>query len=149
MSSNKNKTVSLTVQAEQTLADNLPAAMPDGVFVVNDQFVSTAQAVATYKQHITHEAQLGAVKAQLRILVTAIKAERKLTSATTLAIRASAAANLGQNSNGFALLGFQPRSAKKPTPAVKTVAIAKGLATRVARHTTGPKQKAKIRGGGG
>ena len=149
MSSNKNKTVALTVQAEQTLADNLPAVMPDGVFVVYDQVVTAEQAVATYRQHITHEAQLGAVKAQLRILLTAIKAERKLAAATTLAVRASAAANLGQNSSGFALLGFLPRTVKKPTPAVKTVAIAKGAATRVARHTTGPKQKAKIHGGGG
>lgn len=146
MSSSNHQSVSSIVQSEQTIADNLPTAMPDAVFLVGDQSLTTVQVVAGYKQHISHEAQLVGVRAQLRILMTAIKAERKQMAATTLVVRATAATNLGQNTTGFASLGFEPRTAKKPTPAVKTVAIAKGTATRVARHTTGPKQKAKIHG---
>jgi hypothetical protein len=139
-------TVSSLVQSEQVLADNLPTAMPDAVFVVGDQRLTSVQVSAGYKQHITNEAQLVAVRAELRNLVTAIKAERKLMAATTLVVRASAASGLGQNSSGFASLGFKPRTTKKAKPAVKTAAIAKGAATRVARHTTGPKEKLKIHG---
>jgi hypothetical protein len=140
------KRVSSIVQSEQTLADNLPTAMPTAVFLVGDQSLTSEQVVTGYKTHISHEAQLVTVRAQLRILTTAIKAERKLMAATTLVVRATAATSLGQNSTGFASLGFEPRTAKKPTPAVKTAAIAKGEATRVARHTTGPKEKLKIHG---
>jgi len=138
--------VSSLVHSEQTLADNLPTAMPDAVFLVGTERLTSVQVAAGYKQHISNEAQLLAVRAQLRILTTAIKAERKLMAATTLVVRATAVTNLGQNSTGFASLGFEPRTPKKATPAVKVEAIAKGAATREARHTTGPKQKAKIHG---
>ena len=141
-----SKSIPSIVQSEQTLADNLPTAMPNAVFLVGSQSLTTTQVVAGYKQHITNEAQLVAVRAQLRILATAIKAERKLMAATTRVVRATAVTNLGQNSTSFASLGFAPRAAKKPTPAVKVVAIAKGAATREARHTAGPREKAKIHG---
>jgi hypothetical protein len=142
----ESKRVSLVVQSEQTIADNLPTAMPDAVFVVNGQTLTTAQVEAGYKLHIANEAQLIALRAQLRNAVSAIKAERKLMAATTIVVRASAASSLGQTSSGFASLGFEPRTRKPPTPAVKVGAIAKGAATRVARHTVGPSEKAKIHG---
>jgi hypothetical protein len=42
--------------------------------------------------------------------------------------------------------GMTPHEPGKKTVAVKQEAIEKSLATRVARHTTGPKQKAKVHG---
>src|SRR5580693_9503349 len=42
--------------------------------------------------------------------------------------------------------GMAPRKRAKATVATKQEAIAKSAATRVARHTAGPKQKAKIHG---
>ena len=42
--------------------------------------------------------------------------------------------------------GMTPRKRAKSTVATKLEAIAKSAATRVARHTAGPKQKANIHG---
>jgi hypothetical protein len=52
-------------------------------------------------------------------------------------------------SNAIATLadfGFQPRKRTVPTVDTKAAAAEKSLATRAARHTMGPKQKAKIKG---
>jgi hypothetical protein len=49
-------------------------------------------------------------------------------------------------STTLADFGFTPRKAPKKTLAVKTEATAKTQATRSARHTMGPKQKAKVKG---
>jgi hypothetical protein len=49
-------------------------------------------------------------------------------------------------SGTLADFGLQPQKSRKKTVATKAVAIDKTKATRVARHTTGPKQKAKVKG---
>jgi hypothetical protein len=52
-------------------------------------------------------------------------------------------------SNAIATLadfGFEPRKRTVPAVETKAAAVDKSLATRAARHTMGPKQKAKIKG---
>jgi len=146
MSNSRNRSVSLVVQSEQKRVDNLPTVLPKAVFIVGGQSLTTDEIVADYKQHITHEAQLVALRDQLRSAVIAIRVERKAMAANDAAVKATAAGTVGDASTAYASLGFAPRAARKPSVATKAVAIAKGAATRVARHTLGPSEKAKIHG---
>jgi hypothetical protein len=51
-----------------------------------------------------------------------------------------------QNQATLADFGFTPRTRKAPTAETKAAAAEKSLATRAARHTMGPRQKAKVKG---
>jgi hypothetical protein len=52
----------------------------------------------------------------------------------------------GKSVETLADFGLTPRKQAVVTPAQRVAATAKGQATRAARHTMGPKQKAKIKG---
>lgn len=63
------------------------------------------------------------------------------------ATKASIKAALGRKSVALAPVGIDPDKTPPPlTPAQEQARTAKALATRAARHTMGPKQKAKIKG---
>ena len=146
MSSSSKSRISLVVQSEQKRAANLPTALPNAVFLVNGQSVTNAEMVASYEHHIASEAQLVALREQLRAAVVAIRVERQAMVANDAAVKLVAAATLGASSAAYASLDFAAPRRAKPSVATKAEAIAKGAATREARHTAGPRQKAKIHG---
>ncbi|HEY4013396.1 MAG TPA: hypothetical protein VGM06_08665 [Polyangiaceae bacterium] len=64
-------------------------------------------------------------------------------------LRAFVTARFGDTheaSDTLADFAMKPRASSKPSIATKAEAIDKGRATRAARHTMGPRQKAKIKG---
>jgi hypothetical protein len=62
------------------------------------------------------------------------------------AVEALVRVTFGSASDRLGDFGLAPRPPYKRSVAVKAEAIERSAATRVARHTTGPKQKAKIHG---
>jgi hypothetical protein len=61
-------------------------------------------------------------------------------------LRAYIQATYGASNPMLSRFGMRYRSRKKPRPNIAATAIEKRKATREARHTMGPKQKAKVRG---
>jgi hypothetical protein len=79
----------------------------------------------------------------------AVAKERTQTGELSLlqaALRSFEAATYGETSTVFTDFGFTPRKVTPPTADTKAAAAKKRLATREARHTLGPRQKAKITG---
>jgi len=66
--------------------------------------------------------------------------------ALVMAIENLARVTFGTASDSLADFGLKPRAAAKKSVAVQAEAIERGAATRVARHTVGPNEKAKIHG---
>ncbi len=146
MATTKSQTLGARLLAEQKRVDNLPTLLPNAVFLVGGQSITSAEMETAYKQHLATEAQIVALRSQLRSAMVAIRAERTAIAANDAAVKVVAAGTLGENSTGYASLGFTPRTVRKPTLAVRAVAVVKGAATRVARHTLGPRQKEAIHG---
>lgn len=75
------------------------------------------------------------------------KGLRGTTVSTLSSLRTFVMLKFGSNALAtLADFGFQPRKQTAPTVETKAAAAEKSLATRAARHTQGPKQKAKIKG---
>lgn len=140
------KSVTFHVQQRRRIADALPTVLPDAMFLIDNVRTTTAEVVADYRRYLAHEAAIVELQARIRIAVANLRVERKAIHANDLAVRAYAFAVVGEHSAAFASLGFAPHKIGKPSVATKAVAIAKGQATRDARHTLGPRRKAKIRG---
>jgi hypothetical protein len=138
--------VNKRLQKERQLLAELPSALPDALVYVGLHQKPIAQLCAEYQEHLDLEARIATLRAQLANAMAEAKTLRKTTNANTLAIRTAAAAALGEHSNAFAALGFEPRKVGKPSIATRAAAVEKRLATRVARHTAGPRQKAAIHG---
>ena len=80
---------------------------------------------------------------------TAVQADRALEDKTkpfVAALRGSLLASFAGNIDTLARFGLVPRQKPVTTPEVKVAAAAKAKATRAARHTMGPKEKAAIKG---
>jgi hypothetical protein len=138
--------VNASILQEEKLLAALPTALPNATVIVGNVRKTTADLVADYQEHLDVEAEIVAVRAQLRNLTVKARGLRKTTRADTLALRGYATATLGENSTDFATLGFEPRKVGKPSVATVADAVVKRRATRVARHTQGPRQKAAIHG---
>ncbi len=97
-----------------------------------DAMEATAQAVAAFRTLVQRERNTHAkVNPILRLL------------------KAYVIASYGDTqdaSGALADFGYAPRKSSKKTLATKVEAVDKAKATREARHTVGPKQKAKIKG---
>jgi hypothetical protein len=76
----------------------------------------------------------------------AARANEPRLEAMVTAIHAVVRGNLGISNPALADFGMKPRTPSKRTSQEKAETAQKSLATRVARHTTGPKQKKAIHG---
>jgi hypothetical protein len=79
---------------------------------------------------------------EVMILRKLIKANHRL----RLSMRVFAELTHGAKHTALGDYGFKVRTRKKQTPVTKTLAAAKRRATRAARGTMGPRQRAKIKG---
>ena len=80
---------------------------------------------------------------------TAIKANQDKLVATAgfqQSLRTVVQGMFAKSPDTLAVFGLKPRKASTETPATRVAATAKAKATRAARHTLGPKQKALITG---
>ena len=88
-------------------------------------------------------------RANMHGTVMVAKTADSSTAPVLRAIEAQVRSMYGEAPNAATVLadfGYAPRKQATKTVAVKTAAVAQAKATRAARHTVGPKAKAKIKG---
>jgi hypothetical protein len=114
--------------------------------VIASAAVTTKDIVATLQSRIDSRKTVESARAAWQ---SAVQADRDLTDKTkpfVAAVRASLLASFAGNIDALTKFGLTPRQKPVTTPEVKVAAAAKAKATRDARHTMGPKQKARVKG---
>ena len=134
--------------ADQKLRDGLVAkqqTIPS--FTIRNVTIKTTDVIATLQQRID---AANAVEPPRATWLMAVQTDRDLRTKTTPTIsgvRQALILMFGGAIDTLAAFGREPRKSPTPVPPVeKVVAVQKALATRKARNTMGPKQKAKIKG---
>lgn len=106
---------------------------PAAIVQVLQNRINTGQAAQT-----AEAARTAAVKAD--------KDESANTAAFEQSLRAVIHGMFSESPDTLAVFGLKPRQPHKETVAIRAEAVAKAKATRLARHTLGPKQKLEITG---
>jgi hypothetical protein len=140
------KNLNAVLVNEQKLATELPSVLPNQTYLVEGVTMTCTEVVAQLEQHLTAEQQLLSLKAQLKAAQLSIKGVRTKASATLKTVKATAGAVVGNTSQQYLQLGFPAAKSRKSTVSAKAVGIEKSHATREARGTKGPRQKASIHG---
>ena len=89
---------------------------------------------------------LTAARNQAEVALQEWNAAEATRSSTDQALKQWVFLKFGPSSQEAKDMGYTPRKVGKPSVATKNVANQQSLATRVARHTKGKKQKASIKG---
>src|ERR1019366_2714968 len=142
----KNNRIQQTA-ADQHLIDgfNDPATTIASL-VIASATVQKTDIVATLQSRIDSRKTVESARAAWQTAVQADRALEDKTKPFVAALRGSLLASFAGNIDTLARFGLVPRQKPVTTPEVKVAAAAKAKATRVARHTMGPKEKAKIKG---
>ena len=141
------KNLSVALANETKLTTQLPTLMPNLSVQVNGTTLDCAQVVAQTEAHINAEQHILSLVAQLKEARAAIGLLRDQENATLQVVKAAAAAAFGRSSQSYQALGFpSPQARRTVTVPTKAEALEKSHATREARGTKGPRQKASIHG---
>jgi len=109
--------------------------------------VPTTTIISTLQARIAARAAVAPARASFQVVVQANRDELANTRAMIAGARQAIALMFAGQIDILAEFGLKPRKARAPrTPQQKLDSAAKAKATREARHTAGPKQKAKITG---
>jgi hypothetical protein len=134
--------------ADQKLRDGLTArqqTLPS--FTIRNVTVKTADVIATLQERIDAANAVEPPRAAWRMAVQTDRDLRAKSDPTISGVRQALLLMFGGSIDTLAVFGLEPRKTPTPVPPVdKVVAVQKALATRKARNTMGPKQKAKIKG---
>jgi hypothetical protein len=142
----KNNRIQQTA-ADQHLIDGFTdAASSITSLVIGSATVTTKDIVATLQSRIDARTTVEPARAPWQSAVQADRALEAKTKPFVAAVRASLLASFAGNIDTLAKFGLAPRQKPVTTPEVKVAAAAKAKATRAARHTMGPKQKASVKG---
>ena len=140
-------------RSDQLAADQ---AMIDGVtkflmsiasLPVGSQVMTPAGIIQVFQDRITSGKAAIAAEAARVAAVKADKDERAKTSAFVRAFRRIVLGMFSESPDTLAVFKLKAPKAGKKTVQVKAEALAKGKATRSARHTMGSKQKKGVKGG--
>ncbi len=143
----KNNRIQQTA-ADQHLIDgfNDPATTIASL-VIASATVQKTDIVATLQSRIDSRKTVESARAAWQTAVQADRALEDKTKPFVAALRGSLLASFAGNIDTLARFGLVPRQKPVTTPEVKVAAAAKAKATRVARHTMGPKEKLPLRRG--
>lgn len=129
-----------------TLIAQLPKVFPDGSVLVDGKKMATTDIVAHFQRHLVAMDDADAALQRRHQTSAAESADRELSEAAILAVKAYFAAVYGTGSAEYAALGFPTRTRRAPSVPTRATALAKSHATRSARHTMGSRQRAAIHG---
>ena len=127
------------------LVNGLSKAIPAGTvsLLVNGQPVTVKNAIATLSAYLTLVGAIAPAKVAYHQTVQSANAQKaqvkQLIAGLTTAIRYL----FGKGNPQLAQFGVSSGVPSKPTAATKAQAVGKALATRVVRHTLGPKARLK------
>ena len=105
-----------------------------------------AQIVQIFTDRIASNKAVETATAQKTAAIKADRDKRAATAPVAKAYRRMLEGMYSESPDTLAAFGLAPPKVATKTVAVKNDAVAKSLATRAARHTMGPKEKAKIHG---
>ena len=145
----KNKTNNTArLAADQALIDGLVKhAATLLTLLVSGSTIKTTDLVTVLQARIAAIKLAITTKATFMAAVAAAHAEIANTAALVSGARQALKIAFAGQIETLGDFGLPPRKAPTPlTPEQKAAAVAKAKATRAARHTAGPKQKAKITG---
>jgi hypothetical protein len=146
MSNRPNRDAQQT--ADQKLRDGLTAkqqTVPS--FTIRNVTIKTTDVIATLQDRIDAANAIEPPKAAWHMAVQTDRDLRTKTDPTISGVRQALLLMFGGSIDTLAVFGLEPRKTPATVPPVeKVVAVQKALATRKARNTMGPKQKAKIKG---
>jgi hypothetical protein len=116
-------------------------------FTVAGATYKTADILGILQQRLTTAHAAESTRAAWLTAVKANKDERAKTRPVVSGVRQTIQVMFAGSTDTLAEFGLKPRKPRAlRTPEQKAESVIKGKATRAARHTAGPKQKAKIKG---
>jgi hypothetical protein len=134
--------------ADQKMIDGLTQSqqtLPS--FMIGNTSVKATDIITTLQGRIKTANTVDSTRATWQAAVKANREERAKSEPLISALRQTLLMMFSGSIETLAEYGLTPRKQPTPrTPEEKAVAAAKALATRKARNTMGPKQKAKIKG---
>jgi hypothetical protein len=139
-----NKTI--RVVTDQKLIAGLQKHLGGASLVLGGKTYTALELVAFLQKRVDTKDAADAAHA---VWLSRLEAERAAIAETkpiVSALRQYVLVTFGPNHDTLADFGIAPRKQAVTTPAEKVQQIALAQATRAARHTAGPKQKAKIKG---
>jgi hypothetical protein len=113
---------------------------------VGSQSMTPAAIVQIIQNRISANQAVITAEAAHNAAVKANRDERASTATFESALRQVIQGMYSQSPDTLAVFGMKPRKSAKISVATRSEAVAKNKATRVARHTMGPKQKSEITG---
>jgi hypothetical protein len=144
MSQKPNK-VGLTNLEESVIAA-LSKLAPDAILPFGGKPVASKDLQTQLQAHLAAMKSVDDAHAKFSQLVSIEQSQRADIGPVLTGIRSYAAGLYGEKSPEFASFGFKPTITPARTVASKAAAVEKQLATRVARHTMGKRQRAAIHG---
>jgi hypothetical protein len=135
----------ITVLVQKLLA-GLDEHYAGQTLTINGTAVPVAEIGTRLKGYLTLVSTADATKTLWQQQIRDARAAAPDTTATVVAVHDIVRGNLGASNPALAEFGMKPRTPAKRTSQELLLATQKSLATRVARHTTGPKRKKAIHG---
>jgi hypothetical protein len=141
-----NESKAKTLARDQALVVGIPKRMGSAQFLVNEQTLTAAAVVTMLQGRVTAATNAATSKAAYSAAVKAADAAESATAATVSGVVETIYVAFGNDAAALADFGLPVRKRAVLTPAQRIAAAAKAKATRAARHTMGPKQKATVTG---
>jgi hypothetical protein len=149
MTTNTKSNAQQQQTADQALIDGFTkhaATIPSSLLIGGVQ-IPTTTVISTLQARIAARAATAPAKASYQALVKADQDERASTKALVSGARQAILLMFAGQIATLADFALKPRKVPAPlTPEQQAAKVAKAKATRAARHTMGPAQKAKITG---
>lgn len=124
------------------LSKGLPATTTS--LLVNGQAVNVKNAIATLSAYLTLVGAIAPAKVAYHQAVQGANAQEAQVKQLVTGLAAALRYLFGKGNPQLAQFGVSSGVPSKPSVATKAQAVDKALATRVERHTLGPKQKLKV-----
>jgi hypothetical protein len=145
--SNTKTTMASLVATDTALVDKLPTVLPNASIVVDGETLNCKQICGVLQSELDVINKVLSLGAQYHAAVAEMKGLRPQGRKVRSTLKAMVTSTLGDTSAPFIALGYVPRKSPVANAVNKATAVVKRAATRLARHTMGPKQKAAIKGG--
>jgi hypothetical protein len=142
----KPKTKTTRVAKDQKLIAGVQKRFAGASLILAGKTFTALEAAQFLQERIDVAGPVETARATWTSAVAAEKAKIADTKQYVLALEQLVRAMFGSNVEALAEFGLSPRTRATPTTEATALQIARAKATRAARGTVGPKQKAKIKG---
>jgi hypothetical protein len=119
---------------------------PNADIPVAGKVAKPAEFLAVFQADVDQRNQVATLQAQVKSAISVRKTKDAERHVYDVALHAYVSQRFGADSTEAHDFGYPPPKPKTQSAATKAAAVKKSQATRAARHTMGPKEKAKLKG---